>query len=84
MTLFGSIARFFMKDVFQILYPLTTESFETRLRTKGFGFCSGMGRLGSIVMPFVIIPMDQWIRGSVYILFGVASLVAAGVSSVMV
>lgn len=23
-TLFGSIARFFMKDVFQILYPLTT------------------------------------------------------------
>ena len=27
LTAMGSIARFFMKDVFQILYPLTTESF---------------------------------------------------------
>ena len=84
LTVIGSIARFFMKDVFQILYPLTTESFDTRLRTKGFGFCSGMGRVGSIVMPFVTIPMDRWKRGSVYILFGVFSLLAAGVGSVMV
>lgn len=27
LTVMGSVARFFMKDVFQILYPITTESF---------------------------------------------------------
>ena len=75
----GSLARFFMKDVFQILYPLTTESFDTRTRTKGFGVCSGGGRIGAIVMPFVIMPMDRWLRGSVYVLFSVLSLAAAAV-----
>jgi hypothetical protein len=80
----GSIARFFMKDVFQILYPLTTESFDTKLRAKGFGFCSGGGRIGSILMPFVTIPMDQWKRGSVYILFGVLSVIASFISFRMI
>jgi hypothetical protein len=75
----GSLARFFMKDVFQILYPLTTESFDTRTRTKGFGACSGGGRIGAIVMPFVVMPLDGWHRGSVYVLFAGLSVVAAGV-----
>jgi len=76
LTALGSIARFFMKDVFQILYPLTTETFETKIRTKGFGFCSGFGRMGSIVMPFILIPLDQWSQASVYILFGVLFFLA--------
>lgn len=76
LTAIGSIARFFMKDVFQVIYPLTTESFETRIRTKGFGFSSGCGRLGAILMPFILIPLDQWKQSSVYILFAVISGVA--------
>lgn len=75
----GSLARFFMKDVFQILYPLTTESFSTGFRTKGFGFCSGSGRLGAILMPFVLIPLDSWSRGSVYVLFSLLCLSACAV-----
>ena len=78
-VLMGSLARFFMKDVFQILYPLTTESFDTRTRAKGFGMCSGGGRLGAIVMPFVVMPLDKWKRGSVYMLFAGLSMVAAWV-----
>lgn len=73
----GSIARFFMKDVFQVLYPLTTESFKTKFRAKGFGFCSGSGRIGSIIMPFILIPLDTWNRGSVYFLFMILCLIAS-------
>lgn len=80
----GSLARFFMKDVFQILYPLTTESFDTRARAKGFGVCSGGGRIGAILMPFVVMPLDSWRRGSVYVLFAVLSLAAAAVAYGMV
>jgi MFS transporter, putative metabolite:H+ symporter len=76
-TTVGSIARFFMKDVFQVLYPLTTESFDTKIRTKGFGMCSGIGRLGSIVMPFMLIPLDEWSHASVYISFFGLSLLAS-------
>jgi hypothetical protein len=83
-VLIGSLARFFMKDVFQILYPLTTETFDTKIRTKGFGFCSGSGRIGSILMPFVLIPMDAWNRGSVYVLFGLLCLIAYAVSFKMI
>jgi hypothetical protein len=79
LTAIGSIARFFMKDVFQVLYPLTTECFGTKIRTKGFGFCSGSGRIGAILMPFVLIPLDVWKQGSVYVLFCILSLIACAV-----
>jgi MFS transporter, putative metabolite:H+ symporter len=75
-TIIGSVARFFMKDVFQVIYPLTTESFETRIRTKGFGFCSGFGRVGAILMPFILIPLDEWKQSSVYVIFAVISGIA--------
>ena len=74
------LARFFMKMVFQIIYPLTTESFQTKMRTKGFGFCSGVGRMGAILMPFILIPLDKWNRASVYLLFCILSILAAWIS----
>ena len=80
----GSIARFFMKDVFSVIYPLTTESFKTKIRTKGFGMCSGMGRVGAILMPFVVIPLDEWSYPSVYVCFSVLSLVASWMTWVKV
>jgi len=69
-----------MKDVFSILYPLTTESFDTKIKTKGFGLCSGIGRVGSILMPFIAIPLDNWNPSSVYISFSVLSLVACTIA----
>lgn len=83
-VLMGSLARFFMKDVFQILYPLTTESFDTLARAKGFGVCSGGGRLGAILMPFIVMPLDSWRRGSVYVVFALLSMMAAAVGWSMI
>jgi hypothetical protein len=75
-TFFASLSRFFMKDVYQILYPLSTESFETKIRTKGFGFCSGFGRLATVVMPFILFPLDDWSPKSVYITFAILCFLA--------
>ncbi len=69
LTFMASASLFFMKNIFQIIYPLTTESFQTKIRTKGFGFCCGIGRLGSILMSFVLIPLDAWNQSSVYVCF---------------
>jgi len=67
----GSIARFFMKDVYQIIDPLITESYETGVRIKGYGFCAAMSRLGAVLMPYVVIPLDLWNQQSVYYLFAI-------------
>ena len=72
----GLAARFFMKNVYQVLYPLTTESFETKIRAKGFGFCSAIGRVGSILMGLILVPLDEWNRSSVYIVLSLTCLSA--------
>ena len=46
------------------------------MRAKGFGFCSACGRIGAIVMPFIIFPLNDWIKGSVYICFSLMFFVA--------
>ena len=58
-TLFSSLTRFFMKEVFQMIYPFTTESFGTLNRTLGFGLCAAIGRLGSSIMPYLIVPLTD-------------------------
>lgn len=57
LTIFSSVARFFMKMCFQMLYPCTTESYGTLNRTLGFGFNSAIGRLGATIMPYIILPL---------------------------
>lgn len=52
-----SISRLAMKSVLQILYPFTTESYSTTLRSNGLAFCIGMGRLANILMPIVVYPL---------------------------
>jgi len=66
-----------MKCAIQLMYPVTTETFDTRVRTKGFGICSGVGRIGSIIMPFILIPLDNWNQWAVYVLFGILSFLAS-------
>ena len=73
----GSIARFFMKDVFQIIDPLTTESYETKIRIKGYGFCAASSRLGAVLMPYIAIPLDAWNQQSVYYVFSGLMLIAS-------
>lgn len=48
-----------MKECFAMLYPFTTELYPTPLRTFGFGWASGIGRLGSFIMPFILFPIFE-------------------------
>lgn len=63
-----------------MLYPLSSESFPTKVRTLGFGWCSGIGRLGAAIIPYIIFHiMDD---GGIYfyypfLLFSCFSLIAA-------
>jgi hypothetical protein len=75
-TLMGTAALFFIKDVIQVLHPLTTESYETKMRLKGYSFCVAMGKLGPVIMPYIVIPLDEWNQASVYVLFSVLMLIA--------
>ena len=50
-----TIARFFGKMCFAVIYPLTAEIYPTVLRTKGIGAASAVGRLASCIMPIVTI-----------------------------
>ena len=56
-VLFSSICRLFMKMCFQMLYPCTTESYNTLNRALGFGFNSAVGRIGATIMPYIILPL---------------------------
>lgn len=80
LILFSSIARFFMKMCFQMLYPCTTESYGTLNRTLGFGFNSAIGRLGATIMPYIILPLIE-INPVLIFLFFVAFSLAGSFSA---
>lgn len=54
-----ALSRLCMKSVIQILYPFTAESYSTPLRSKAFAYCSGIGRMGSILMPMLVYPLYE-------------------------
>lgn len=54
-TLF--FAKMLMKAIFQMLYPFTSESYPTSVRSIGFALNNFAGRLGSTIMPFIIYPL---------------------------
>ena len=56
----ASLNRFVIKNLFQMLYPLTTESYSSLNRALGFGFNSGMGRIAITIMPFIVVPLAKW------------------------
>ena len=39
---------------FGVIFNYTAELYPTQIRASGFGFCSAMGRLGSILAPLLI------------------------------
>lgn len=70
-----SLSRLAMKSVLQILYPFTTESYTTPLRSSGLAFCAGIGRLGSIIMPIIVYPLYQLDPYLVFVVFMMASMI---------
>ena len=49
----SNIGRFSMNVAFGVVYFLTMELFPTGVRNSALSFCSGLGRLGSLVSPYI-------------------------------
>ena len=71
MMMFAS--RFFMKGLFGIIYPFTSEVFPTRVRSLGYGFASSMGRVGACLMPFVLFPVFYAWPSMVFVIFAICA-----------
>lgn len=72
-----SAARFCMKECFAMLYPFTAEAYPTLLRSIGFGWASGVGRLGAAFGPYLIFAMKDANLYSPFLLFAFSSAVSA-------
>jgi putative MFS transporter len=48
--------RLFMKGMFAVLHPYTSEIYPTSFRSVGYGLAGGVGRIGASIMPFVVFP----------------------------
>ena len=57
-----------------MLYPCTTESYPTNHRTLGFGVNSAVGRLGAVLMPYIVIPLVDINIPLIFVIFMVISL----------
>lgn len=51
---FGLSMQFFMFGMWSVLYAYTPELYPTRARATGSGFASSVGRLGSLIGPYVV------------------------------
>lgn len=51
---YGLCMQFFMFGMWSVLYAYTPELYPTRARATGAGFASSIGRLGSLIGPFVV------------------------------
>ena len=66
-----------MKNVFIVGEVMTAEIFDTRVRMWGYNFCSGIGKMGAVVMPYIVFSLDEWCKASVYILLSTLMFSAA-------
>jgi len=69
--------RFFMKGMFGILHPYTSEIYPTSFRSVGYGFASAVGRFGSCIMPFVVFPCFFFKTWLPFCIFGFSGVVCA-------
>jgi hypothetical protein len=71
-------SRFCMKGVFGCVYPLSSEVYPTHFRTVGYGFATGVGRIGACLMPFLVFPLLSISPNADFIFFGVNAAFCAG------
>ena len=72
-----SLERFFMKDCFSMLVPLTSELYPTNYRTIGYGFSTAIGRFAATICPYILIPLFYYDNYSGFMLFGILCLIAS-------
>ena len=54
LIVFGLGMQFFLFGMWSVLYAYTPELYPTRCRATGVGFASSIGRLGSLIGPYVV------------------------------
>lgn len=80
LSILTSVARFFMKLCYAMLYPFSTEVYPTLVRTVGFGMCGGVGRIGATVIPYLIFWLIDKNLYSPFLVFAITSLLAMSAS----
>ena len=70
-----SAERFFMKNCFSMLVPLTSELYPTHFRTVGYGLATAMGRIAATLSPYILLPLFEWHNYASFILFGIMCFV---------
>lgn len=76
--IFGSLLQYCQFSFWTVIYTWTPELYPTRARSTGCGFASGVGRIGSIIGPYlvgVIIPVFG--KSGVFSMGAIAFIVAA-------
>lgn len=77
LILFGSMLQYSQFSFMTVVYTWTPELYPTRARSTGCGFASGMGRLGSIVGPYVVgVIIPTFGQSGVFSLGAVAFIIA--------
>ena len=71
-----SIERFFMKNCFSMLIPLTSELYPTNYRTVGYGYATSMGRLAATICPYLLLSLYAYDVYSSFIIFSVLCFLA--------
>jgi len=54
LIIYGLAMQFFMFGMWSVIYAYTPELYPTRCRATGGGFASAVGRLGSLIGPYVV------------------------------
>ncbi len=76
---FGLALSFFNLGAWGALYAITPESYPTAVRGTGAGWAAGVGRIASIIVPFIVAPLLlAGGRAVLFVVFTAAFLAAAG------
>lgn len=77
MIYFVSAARFFISLAFGVIYPFSAEVYSTKYRTVGIGMASAVGRLGTVLMPWITIHLRELATRAPFGFFALLSLLSA-------
>jgi len=76
---FGMALSFFNLGAWGAVYAITPESYPTQIRGTGSGWAAGVGRIASIVVPFIVAALlAAGGRVWIFVMFTAAFVVAAG------
>jgi len=74
---FGMALSFFNLGAWGAVYAITPESYPTEIRATGAGWAAGVGRIASIVVPFLVAPLlAAGGRASIFVMFTAAFVLA--------